>query len=194
MKRLMVAVITVLLLLPSCQNNNITLSNDTSSFSGNDSHVSDEMPDIVFMNIITYSEYSKTEKDSAITFYDKNGNHYTSDDQTVCSLSFEDLQKKYADGELKDKIKLHSSCDVNELNENFQKLLELSNNKKLEIIYPEVFPDVEADRFAWYGFYYDDKDKLQYLILHKREYTIDLNANDEKANEIYQWYISTFKK
>lgn len=87
----------------------------------------------------------------------------------------------------------YNTCDVNELFENYQKLCELSNNKDYEILYPEAVPAVEANEEFWYGFYYDKAGELQALRIHERGAGGNYEANDERANEIYNWYIGTFR-
>lgn len=155
------------------------------------------MPDIVFMNINDSTEIAQEgEMQYAITFYDKNGNHYVSDDSYdsyICNLQYEELVSQYATGELDDKIILHTSCDVNELFENYQKLYEISQNEEYEILYPEAVPAVESIKIKWYGLYYDKNEELHMLENHERRYGKDFEANDERANEIYNWYIGTFQ-
>ena len=163
-------------------------------------HVADDpsqMPDIVFFNIIDYKASAPDgEYESAMTFYDKNGNHYVTNadyGSYICGLRYEELISEYATGNLDDKITLHTSCDVNELFENYQKLCALSQNKDCEIVYPEMIPAVEANEEFWYGFYYDGAGELHALKIHERGAGGDYEANDERANEIYDWYIATFR-
>lgn len=157
-----------------------------------------QMPDIVFMNICDYTEISEEgDEQYAITFYDKNGNHYVSDDSYgsyICSLKYEELISEYAAGNLDDKITFHTTCDVNELFENYRKLCEVSKNEDYEILYPEAVPAVESIKIKWYGLYYDKKGELHTLQIHEKRYGEDFESNDERANEIYNWYIGTFQK
>lgn len=157
-----------------------------------------QMPDIVFFNIINYKASAPDgEYESAMTFYDKNGNHYVSDNSYgsyICGLKYEELISEYAAGNLDDKITFHTTCDVNELFENYQKLCELSHNKDYEILYPEAVPAVEANEEFWYGLYYDKAGELHAWKIHERGAGGDYEANDERANEIYNWYIGTFQK
>ncbi len=153
-----------------------------------------QMPDIVFYNYVDYLETAEEGGvQSAMTFYDKNGNHYTSTDPYVCSLYLDKLVKEYAEGTLDDKIEFHTICDVDELYENYEKLCEVSRNKELEIIYPEYGPTVLANRQTWYGAYYDAEGELQSILLHEKNAHGNHEANDERANEIYEWYIGTFQ-
>ena len=157
-----------------------------------------QMPEIVFMNINNYTEIAQEgEEQYAMTFYDKYGNHYVSGNSYgdyICGLQYEELINQYAAGELDDKITLHTTCDVNELFESYQKLCEVSKNKEYEILYPESVPAVESIKIKWYGLYYDKNGELNMLEIHAKQYGWDFEANDERANEIYDWYIGTFQK
>ena len=164
-------------------------------------HVADDpsqMPDIVFFNMINYKESAPDgQYESAMTFYDKNGNHYVTDaayGSYICGLKYEELISEYASGNLDDKIVFHTSCDVDELFANYQKLCELSQNKDCRILYPEAVPAVEANEEFWYGLYYDKAGELHALKIHERGAGGNYEANDERANEIYDWYIGTFNR
>lgn len=153
-----------------------------------------KLPDIVFLNTIQYNETSLGNRPQyAIAFYDKNGIYYVSSDQTVCALDFDELVKEYAAGNLTDKIRAHISCDVLELTENYYKFYELSKDD-FQIIYPIEGPDVIANVECWYGLYYDSEDNIQALKIHEQNAHGDHFADDERANEIYSWYINTFEK
>lgn len=179
---IIIVIIVLLLIIKICSKNYQT------------TYEPSQMPDIVFFNCIDYSETAEDgDVQSAITFYDKNGNHYTSEDSYVCSLNIDELVKEYAAGNLDDKIKFHTTCDVNELFENYQKLCELSKNEEFEIIYPEYGPDVLANRETWYGVYYDKAGRVQSILIHEKNAHGNHQANDERANEIYRWYIGTFQ-
>ena len=154
-----------------------------------------QMPDIVFFNIINYIESTQdVEYESAMTFYDKNGNHYISDDSYVIGLKYEELISEYAAGELDDKITFHTTCDVDELFENYRKLCEVSKNKEFGILYPEAVPAVMANKEYWYGLYYDKTGALQPVKIHEKGEGGHYESNDDRANEIYDWYIGTFQK
>ena len=174
---------------PDGDGNEIVLTNKA-----REEETASQIPDIVFLNTVMYVK--STDEDvtqSAITFYDKNGNHYTCTDAYVCSLRFDQLVQEYTEGKLADKISYHTSCDVRELKENYYRLCKLSE-VEVEIIYPEMGPDVLANDEAWYGLYYDQDGNLQSLLIHERNAHGDHYASDERANEIYEWYLGTFEK
>lgn len=151
------------------------------------------VPDIVFMNTIKFLTHDTENPDSALTFYDREGNHYVSSDQYVCSLSIEQLIKEYSEGKISDKISYHMSCDKDELIENYQKLSKI-NKDDYKIIYPEVGPDLIANEEKWYGIYYDKDGNIQVLTIHEKDAHGNSFADDDRINEIYEWYIGTFKK
>ena len=105
------------------------------------------------MNTIKFLTHDTENPDSALTFYDREGNHYVSSDQYGCSLSIEQLIKEYSEGKISDKISYHMSCDKDELIENYQKLSKINK-------------DAHGNSFA----------------------------DDDRINEIYEWYIGTFMK
>lgn len=153
--------------------------------------VSAEMPDIVFKKCIAYNRY-ENDSDRLLTFLDKNGNYYSSTDSEIYGLSNEELIEKLKSGD--ERItKSSATCDVDELRENFDKLLKVAENKEYELVYPEVVPCVEYDHITWYGLYFDKDGNLLSLPIHERMQT-EIEANDDRANEIYKWYASAAKK
>ncbi len=153
--------------------------------------VSAEMPDIVFKKCIVYNRY-ENDSDRLLTFLDKNGNYYSSTDSEIYGLSNEELIEKLKSGD--ERItKSSATCDVDELRENFDKLLKVAENKEYELVYPEVVPTVEYDHITWYGLYFDKDGNLLSLPIHERMQT-EIEANDDRANEIYKWYASVAKK
>lgn len=153
--------------------------------------VSAEMPDIVFKKCIVYNRY-ENDSDRLLTFLDKNGNYYSSTDSEIYGLSNEELIEKLKSGD--ERItKSSATCDVDELRENFDKLLKVAENKEYELVYPEVVPTVEYDHITWYGLYFDKDGNLLSLPIHERMQT-EIEANDDRASEIYEWYKSAAKK
>lgn len=185
MKTIFLTIITILaLVMGGC-------SNDVSEA---------DMPEIVFKVCTEYCqhEHNFDYDDSAeqprysLTFVDKNGNYYFSDYDEIYFLSNEELIEAQKSGD--ERItKTSASCDVDELRENYKKLLKVADNKEYELVYPKEVPAVEADRITWYGLYYDKDGKLSSLPIHKNECLTDINANDDRANEIFEWYRGAAK-
>lgn len=160
--------------------------------------VSAEIPDIVFTVRYVYNRYGNDFDKSSeqgrylLTFLDKNGNYYSSDHNDIFVLSDEELIEALKSGD--ERItKSSATCDVDELRENFDKLLKVAENKEYELVYPEVVPAVEYDHITWYGLYFDKDGNLLSLPIHERMQT-EIEANDDRANEIYKWYASAAKK
>ncbi len=132
----------------------------------------DKMPAIVFLKKIYYYDYTNKQEDNdyeMLVFCDDKGNYYTSKNAYVCSLSIEELVKEYEQGNLNDKIKLFSSCDVDELKLNYKKLIKVAKNKKFKLVYPheqikEVLSKETIKEF--YGIYTTSKG-IKYLELQK---------------------------
>lgn len=160
--------------------------------------VSAEMPDIVFTVRYVYNRYGNDFDESSeqgrylLTFIDKNGNYYSSDYNDIFGLSDEELIEALKSGDERI-IKSSATCDIDELRENFDKLLKIAENKEYGLVYPEVVPSVEYDHITWYGLYYDKDGDLFSLPIHERKQT-EIDANDDRANEIYEWYVGAAKK
>ncbi|MDE7362841.1 MAG: hypothetical protein K2N38_13010 [Oscillospiraceae bacterium] len=201
MKTIFFAIITILaLVMIGCSN---AVSEPDMSDVGSDiSNVVYEadMPDIVFKKCTVCNRYEHDFDDDEsseqgrymLTFLDKNGNYYFSDYSEIFLLSNEELIETLRSGD--ERITKSSvSRDVDELRENYKKLLKVADNKEYELVYPEALPDVEADRITWYGLYFDKDGHLSSLPIHKNERLTGINANDDRANEIYEWYSSAAK-
>ena len=153
--------------------------------------VFEDMPEIVFKVCTSYNQYEYGDGCS-LTFVDKNGNYYFSDYSEIFFLSNEELIETLKSGD--ERItKLYASCDTGELSENYKKLLKVATNEKYELVYPEAMPDVEAESIMWYGLFYDKDGKLSSLPLHARERMTGIDANDDRANEIFEWYSGALK-
>lgn len=157
-----------------------------------------DMPDIVF-EVSKVNEYERgfDEDDftgqgrCSLTFVDKNGNYYFSDYSEIYFLSNEELIESLKSGD--ERItKLPKSCDTEELLENYKKLLKVANNKEYELEYPEVVPGVDYDHITWDGLYYDKDGNLSSLLIHEHT-EVEIYANDDRANEIYEWFSGAVK-
>lgn len=154
-----------------------------------------EMPEIVFVYHICHLSTANSRDDAkcSMAFYDKNGNYYVSENTKLCSLSAEELIKEYAEGNLNDQIELHMIGDAEEIFANYKKLCKVSKNNKFEMVYPEEGPESIEDEAQWYGIYYDKEGNVQTLIFHESDAHGSHYSNDERANEIYEWYTNSFR-
>lgn len=180
MKNIFLAIITAFSLLMSGCSNAITEA---------------EMPEIPF-KVITYLCRDDLDENAeqgkrAIVFLDKSGNYYLSDYSEICFLSNEELIEALKSGD--ERItKLSITCDVDELRENYNKLAAVKN--KCELAYPKELPAVEADSTTWYGLFYGEDGKLTNLPFHADERMTGIETNNDRANEVYEWYKSAAKK
>ncbi len=153
-----------------------------------------DMLDIVFKECTVYNLYvhNYDMPGQIVTFLDKNGNYYFSYDSELCSLTNEELTErlKANDERLK---KLLQSCDADELQEIYKKLLRAAENEKCALDYPEAMPDVEADSTTWYGMYCDKEGKICQFPIHANERMTEIKTNDDRANEVYEWYSGAAK-
>lgn len=156
-----------------------------------------EVPAIVFMCDMDFSRIA-SEGDPVeyvVTFVDKNGNQYISTDSSIYEMRSERLVAEYAEGNLEGKLELRNTCDVNTLMEKYKMLQKVASNKKYEIIEPddmELLPDVESEVINWYGLLYDKDGTLNRIHLHCVDRTRHNYSNDDRANEIYEWYVEAF--
>lgn len=179
MKKLVCVFITIIALVLSGCSKTVTAS---------------DMPEIVFMkftDIYKYEFLSGEVPDSgkySLEFLDKNGDYYITYSTEICRLVYDEkLIERFKSGD--ERItKLPKSRDVDELFENYKKLLKAAANKEYELVYPGSMPDVMADSVTWYGLYYDKDGKVCWLPIHANEYMTGIKANDDRANEIYKWY------
>lgn len=154
-----------------------------------------EMPDIVFKKCTDYNSYAPNEDDpqSSVTFLDKNGRYYHSFDSEICGLSNSELVKALKSGD--ERItKLEISCDAGELRKNYNKLSKVIADGKCEFVYDKPVPAVEANSTTWYGLYYDEGGKLTSFPIHANRNLSDIETNDDRANEVYEWYKDAHKK
>ena len=145
------------------------------------------VPDITFISV--KSDNGEGDEDSLrVTFFDKEGNYYTSDNIDFCILSFEDKIEYFRSGGENIK-KLPQTCGKAEI----EKQSRLLYGLKSELEYPEVMPAVEAGESSLYGLYYGDDGKLCTVTLHKNKCMTDIYSKDSTANEIYEWYKEAVK-
>lgn len=84
------------------------------------------------------------------------------------------------------------TCDPDELRENYNKLVAVS--EKCELVYPMELPTVETNRTTWYGLYYGEDGKLANIPFHANDRMTEIETNNDRANEVYEWYKGAAKK
>ena len=126
-----------------------------------------EIPDIVFLRTFDPNDDSGL---YSCDFYDKNGDHYITTDPYVCGLTVKELLTEYGEGKLDDMITLHTSCDKEELTENYVKFYNAAKGGNCGLAYPNEVPTVEADKTFLYGIYFDKSGEVKTLPIHAKEY------------------------
>lgn len=187
-KKIFYTLFLILVLITTGCTKNQSVNNSTTDTTNN--FIKNNMPDIVFLTYVT-SEYG----DVLLTFWDNNGNYFSCDEINTTYpflLHIDELIDDFNSNSDK-YIKHEQICDVNQLQKNYEIVCEIARNTEYDLIYPDVLPDVEARSVDVYGFYYDENEKLQYLRLHSETCMTQIYANDERANEVYEWYMNSIK-
>lgn len=152
-----------------------------------------KIPDIVFIynKDIYYEDNDNSETgDYLVTFWDKNGNYYFTDYNTICELPFDKLIEKFNSGDKRIQYISKTLCtrEASEIKNQYEKICSVDGNCKLE--YPAEFPAVNADKETWYGLYYNNNGELCSVELHKRMYETDIFSDNDIINEVYEWIES----
>lgn len=111
--------------------------------------------------------------------------------QTMTNI---DILNEYMAGNLSDNIELYRSCESADLQNQYHKIYEDCIKENFQIVYPEMISAVEAETIEWYCLYYDEAGNLCDIIIHKRDYTLDLYTDNEDVNEVYDWIMDSFKQ
>jgi hypothetical protein len=153
----------------------------------NNVNVNEVMPSIMFLCVNTNED-----GDVSLTFWDKNGDYYSCTDNDITTSPFDELIEKFNSGE-DNFIRQKQTCDIEQLQNNYETILEIADNADYKIVYPDVLPDVEAGSVGWYGLYYNSEGEVCNLLIHREERMTQIYANDERANDVYRWYIDSIK-
>lgn len=149
----------------------------------------DQMPEIIFTCYTDNSELSEYgELPDEMTFLDRNGNMYFTDDPWVCGMGYQKRLEEFAAGNLDDRIRLVGSCDTDELLDKCKLLAKAAANREYEIVLPEIGINALTERVTWNGFYYGRDGEICDIILHEGYREDSHFANDDRATEIYVWY------
>ncbi len=149
-----------------------------------------DMPEIVFIETIDLSDVEEDEtKVYRLRFCDKEGHFYKSDDYEVCTISYDDLVKEYLAGNLDAKITLYKTCYKKEVLDNYKKVFELSKDDDFSLDFPKQMPSVQAMKKELIAYYLNADDISELKIMEYKRDTI-ATPNDERADEISQWFKS----
>ncbi|HAJ97894.1 MAG TPA: hypothetical protein DCO72_09185 [Ruminococcus sp.] len=185
MKKLFLLFPMITMLLVGCSANNPKIR---------DPELKVKCPDIVFLNKISYNPYSNSDSDYLITFFDKDGNYYSTTDTEICQLSFPELVERFQKGDKRFE-KRPQTCDVGELEKNYISVYheicesQIAGNK-IELDEPMEFPAVEADSWSTYMLYYatDGTETIDAQIIHANKCMTNIETNNSTVNSAYGWY------
>ena len=167
----------------------------------------EEMPTIVFLLYIDLYEWNR-DKDinkpmCLISFFDNQGNLYSLKDSYANGLIYKDIYIEFAEGKLNDYLTLVTTCELDELRENYELLKSMAENKELwlvpdKYIAPDGYPDVVGDaNYWWSAFYYNEDGNLTWTEFRNQvnhPYGVTYRADDERADQIYEWFVSVWER
>lgn len=143
---------------------------------------SSEMPEIVFV----CDKYDLQGKPCEITFMDKYGKSYYSDDPYVCNILYGDLINAYKSGKLEGKIKPCGSCSRNEVIKRYRQVFRNAENIRM-LPYLGYTNEQSLPRWDWEVLYFDESGEIQRVDLHADYPGYEAETNNKQANRIYEW-------
>lgn len=157
------------------------------------------MPDIVFI-CIKYDELQH--EPSEITFMDKYGNCYWSDDSDVVGEGFYSkiFCKEYREGKIADKIKLCKSCNRYEVIRKYRQMRKipkriaksggLSTNR---ILYERYIVGGSPTEQVLEGVYFNEYRETEGITIKEKHVKYEEVINDWQGDRIYEWYNDIMK-
>ena len=153
----------------------------------------EEMPAIVFMLEGKYYSYEDNNYlKYFVCFLDREGNVYLLQDSCVNDLTCMEIYDEFIEGKLDVVLTLDTTCEVDELRENYELIKGVSQNEKFELVPDQDYSlDEMVNMFKWIGFYYQEDGTLSFIYIREKGPGGVINyANDERANQIYEWLVS----
>ena len=84
-------------------------------------------------------------------------------------------------------LRIVNNISQEEVVEHYKILLSVIKKDGSQLLeYPEVVPAVEAPRYSWVGFYFD-QGELKHAELHKNMCMTDISSKDDTVNGLYEW-------
>ncbi len=158
----------------------------------------EEMPAIVFfLNVEFYKGKRDEDINKAqglISFFDNQGNVYSAMDSYFNEMTYKEIYDEFAEGKLNDYLTLDTTCELDELRENYELLKGVAENEELRLV-PDGYsaPDIVEDTYWWSAFYYNEDGNLSWIeIRHQSRHPFGITdrADDERADQIYEWFVS----
>ncbi len=162
----------------------------------------EEMPAIVFLLKVEFRYRRINSPQYLISFFDNQGNLYSLIDSYVDELTNREIYDEFVEGKLNDYLTLDTTCELNELRENYELLKSVAENEELRLvpdryIGPDNHPDVMGNRYSWSAFYYNEDGNLSWIEFRyssNHPYDVIDRADDERADQIYEWLVSVSER
>ena len=144
-----------------------------------------KLPEILFIMVTDYSSIQEEDPIISYVIYDKEGNYCELDDPEILSLSYEELNQKYRDGTIADKLTRIGMIDNRYMwNQCINDLNGIVDNPTYSIDVPEDPSQSTGPITVWYGFYYNDDQKIQRVTLFASDHHGDYYSNDKRSADI----------
>ena len=159
----------------------------------------EEMPAIVFLLYVEFYPW-KWDKDinkpqGLISFFDNQGHLYSVRDSYFNEMTYKEIYDEFAEGKLNDYLTLDTTCELDELRENYELLKSVAENEELRLV-PDsdrAVPDVLGNDYWWSAFYYNEEGNLSWIEIRNQSNHPSgrtYRADDERADQIYEWFVS----
>ncbi len=163
----------------------------------------EEMPAIVFflnVELHYWNRYKDINRPQyLISFFDNQGNVYSARDPYFNEMKYEEIYDEFVEGKLNDYLTLDTTCELDELRENYELLKSVAENDALRLV-PDgdvmFVPDIEEDNYWWSAFYYNEDGDLSWIYIRRQSdhpFGITYRADDERVDQIYEWLVSVSK-
>jgi hypothetical protein len=128
-----------------------------------------------------------------ISFIDREGSRFMSEDPELLKLSFTAITEKYAKGELTGYTPMEAHIDKEELADTYKLICNAAEFEGYKLEEPDMLPDVEAPVRWVAAMYYTADGTLNRLQIYENKCLTSIRTNCEDANEAYEWYSRAIK-
>ncbi|MCM1091063.1 MAG: hypothetical protein NC092_09385 [Butyrivibrio sp.] len=164
-----------------------------------------ELPAIVFLLHIQFKgirDEDINKAQSLNSFIDNQGNLYFAVGSYFNGMKYKEIYDEFVDGKLDEYLTLETTCDLDELRENYELLKSVAKNKELKLVpdryvSPDGHPDIVGNTYIWSAFYYDEERKLsriKFRYASNHPFDVIDRVDDERADQVYEWLASLSKR
>lgn len=128
-----------------------------------------------------------------ISFFDNLGNLYTARDSYFDDMTDKEIYDEFAAGRLEDYLTLDTTCDLDELRENYTLIKSVAEeNEELWLITKSGdHGEWIGNRKVWSAFYYNEDGNLSWIEFQLKPYFGNdavYRADDERVDRICEWF------